>query len=190
MSPKKGQCQKERLVFQLSLFFSEHDMLVLRGRKTTNLRSPIFQANFCLFSAGYIHPQSMKLMRKSLTNPDHFERPPKLAPKAVEWNQLSKQVFHDTALEKLMNIRCSPVEVGSLSHYFQGFYTSQVIVWISSINSIPLKIDGWKMTWSFLNMISFQGTLVKCFGRGIWKSFLPPNVPHLEMGLPKLGGVL
>ena len=88
-------------------------------------------------------------MRKSLTNPEKILKPPKLAPKAVEWNQLSKQVFHDTPLEKLMNIRCSPVEVGSLSHYFQGFYTSQVIVWISCIKQYPLKIDGWKMTCPF-----------------------------------------
>jgi len=26
-------------------------------------------------------------------------------------------------------IRRSPVEVGSLSYYLQGFYTSQVVVW-------------------------------------------------------------
>ena len=33
-----------------------------------------------------------------------------------------------------------PVEVGSISHYLQGFYTSQVVVWdFWTINSITLK---------------------------------------------------
>ena len=35
-----------------------------------------------------------------------------------------------------------PVEVGSVSHYLQGFYTSQVVSRISSINCRPMKSIG------------------------------------------------
>ena len=45
----------------------------------------------------------------------------------------------------------APVEVGSLSHYLQGFFTSQVVVWDSFHQQ-----DGWCI-W-LQNWCSFMGT--------------------------------
>ena len=58
---------------------------------------------------------------QNLSKPVHEQqRPPEI--------QVNKYIVDVTTVDG-SEIRRSPVEVGSLSQYLEGFYTSQVVVW-------------------------------------------------------------
>ena len=80
----------------------------------------------------------------------------------------------------------SPVEgkVVDIPWFSRSYNTSQVVVWISSINSIPWKLMVGR--WHFLFVSFFKGTFFHFRGE-LSGNLSTPNFPHLELGFLSWG---
>lgn len=147
-------CQSLFLSFHIPLFWSYHpNQPFQRFIKPSN----------CPASKAGVLETASKLRRMKSMPARGKSRPLRRRPKTPRFRGLQKlpagfglqnasQVwgkssYTNSSTEKLLvgvdgcKSGKKPVEVGSISHWFRGFCTSQVVSWSSSINSTRLKAD-------------------------------------------------